>query len=132
MIATEAKTRIRNLRDGEDAPLDTALLSLKIDPEWCWVAEYDDRVVGCVLAANAHGICILLRILAIPPCPPNLPMLLLRQVFRDARKRGCFMWASVLSDHAESEVKLARVAARYGAKLFPFNGVFVAGSLEVK
>ena len=116
----------QELLEGENwAPLD-------IDPKWLWLVKEDDEVVGLLLAANCHGLALILRIKTVADAPQNTVLRLLRRFIRDIRERGCLGYVSYLDVMKPEEAALSRIAYRAGAYLQPFSGVLVIGSTQVK
>jgi Acetyltransferase (GNAT) domain len=131
MIAT-ATLLARNLRSGEEIPFDTGLGPLQLDPEWVWVAEYEDQIVAVLVGSEAHGMLLLWRMVSVPEAPKTAILVLLRRVMADARDRGLNFYATFL--HAEKEErltamqnKLAKLMAHTQAGSVARCGVFVVG-----
>lgn len=129
MIST---LQIRNRYSGEVIPeeLMSQLEAMTVDPEWQWIAEYDGKIVGQILAVNAHGMLLVLRITATKEAPKYWTVIGLRKVLRDARERGCIGYLCFLDDRQPQEVKMMRMIQKQGGVLLPVCGVWAAGSTD--
>lgn len=103
-----------------------------IDPEWQWVAEYDGKIVGQILACYAHGVPIIIRITSTKDAPKSWAVVALRQMLKDCRARGCVAFMTMLEDSKPQEVKLMRIVQKLGGYVKPFYGAIVAGSTDLK
>lgn len=118
---------VRNLRRKEGIPacfVGTGFEPAVIQPEWVWLAEYRGKPVAILFAANAHGLLLLLRILATPDAPVNWPMIIFRQVFAEAKARGCIGYYTFLDDSQPAEVKFMRLVIRTNGGLLPASGAW--------
>src|SRR5713226_2015663 len=129
---------VRNLLPDEPLPtipssdgLPLGFENLPIDRDWIWIAIHnvDPLPCACLIGSPAHGLFMILRIVATSSAPPLTSLILLRKALRAARTRGCVAWMTSLSDDSPLEVKLMRIAHRNGGKLWPFSGVWAAGEL---
>lgn len=137
MAATKTpKTKtitIRNLKPGEQLP-DTLPTGFEVwnrfDREWVWLMEFHGQPVACMVAAPAHGLAILLRIVATKDAPLGWGVIILRRVLSDIRERGYLSFTTFLDTDNEAELKLGRICERAGAIFIPANGVWAAGSTD--
>lgn len=128
----DAKLEVRHPYVGEvPAELMSGLEVFKIDPEWQWVAVVEGRVVAQLLAVNAHGVLLMLRLTALPDAPKTWAVNLFREVMREARAMGCIGFTTFLSDSRPHEIKLMKIVQRLGGYLEPVSGAWVAGSTEI-
>jgi hypothetical protein len=104
----------------------------RIDSEWQWVLIVDGSVKAQMLCANAHGILLILRLIAFPDAPHGWLAAMLRHVMAEARQAGCIGFITFLSDRNPAEVKLMRIVQRMGGFVLPQSGAMVAGSTETK
>lgn len=102
-----------------------------IDPEWQWVLVADGRVKAQLLACDAHGLFMILRLTALPDAPTSWLVRFLREIMKEARRAGCFGFITFLSDQNPQEIKLMRIVQRHGGYLLPQSGAWAAGSTEV-
>lgn len=81
--------KIRNLIPGEALPkqLQTGYERTQM-PEWIWVVEREEKPVGILIAAPAHLMVILLRIISTPEAQGTDIRALLIHAFRESRRRG--------------------------------------------
>jgi hypothetical protein len=100
-----------------------------IDPDWVWVAWENEKVVASLFAAPAHGVALLLRLNSRAANPMTLRKLL-GVALQSLKERGYNMFFSFLSATEAKELKLARVAQRYGCQLLPFSGYIVCGRIK--
>jgi hypothetical protein len=134
-ISAKRRITARHLRRGERLPdklnnlagLNTEFIV--IDPEWCWVAEFQGRIVAVLLGAPVHGMLFLMRIVAMPNCPSSTLVVLLRQVFRDAVEQGCVTFCTFLDAAREEENRLLKLALRCGAKTEATGGIWAFSTL---
>jgi hypothetical protein len=82
---------VRNLILGEEIP---ALLKTGFeegsatDPQWIWVVEREGKIVASLIAAPAHIVVILLRLLAAPEAHPFDVRALLLCAIAEMKERG--------------------------------------------
>lgn len=125
---------VRNRFPGEEIPeglIDDSLRPLLIDPDWQWLVEADGKIVAQVLACNAHGLLMFLRITATTDAPKMWAVVALRQILAECRTRGCFGFMAMLEDKRPQEVKLMRIVQKLGGYIAPFYGSIVAGGTEI-
>lgn len=127
---------VRNLQVGESIPpvllRDMGLAMTQPMPEWVWIAEQAEEIVGVLVTAPCHGVIILLRLLVKPAAPSTIPLLLLRRASRDARRRGYTSYMTLLDRSRTTEDHLARVAFQQGATIWPAPHTLVVGPLGAK
>ena len=113
------------LKEGENWPL------LDIDPDWMWLSyDQEERIVGFLIAANCHGLVLIMRVKMLPSAPRTALLRLFRRFIRDIRRRGALGYFAPLNVSASPmEAGLARIAFRAGAKILPAQ-IYVAGSVE--
>lgn len=110
--------------------LDTGMENYpNLDYDWIWVAEERGRIVASLFAAPAHGIALLLRLNSKAENPMTTRTLL-HQALRDIKGKGYSMFFSFLDATKVNELKLARVAQRYGCQLIPFSGYIACGRIK--
>jgi hypothetical protein len=124
--------QVRNLIVGEELPeeLRTGFEAGPCtDPEWIWVVERDEKIVASLIAAPAHIVAILLRIVATPDAHSlDVRSLLLRATV-DIKARGFngyMVWADPERPNEKSLIDI--VVASHGVKL-PGTYVACAGRL---
>jgi hypothetical protein len=104
--------------------------SFPLDCDWTWIAIHNSSIVGLLIAGQCQSLFFLLRIAATPDAPSATPLLLLRQAFRDAKRRGSIGFLTFLSDSAAAESQLMRIVQRAGGDLIPSpSGVWASGRL---
>lgn len=104
-----------------------------LDPEWCWVVEYENRAIALIVCSFAHGMLVFWRILSTDDAKrvrrtwflDSLPT-----VLSNAKQRGCVGYLTMLEDHHPACAKLARIVARTGGVLIPFIGTLGAGQID--
>ncbi|PWT72280.1 MAG: hypothetical protein C5B60_09775 [Chloroflexi bacterium] len=123
---------VRSRYPGEEVPpeLMVGLEAYQIVEDWQWLVFHEGRIVAQVLTAPMHGVLLLLRMMSLPEAPPTWLVLALRRIMADARARGLFGCAILLSDNKPNEVKLMRITQRAGGVMLPVSGVVAVGSTE--
>jgi hypothetical protein len=104
-----------------------------LDPEWCWVVEYEGRAIALTVCSFAHGMLIFWRILSTPEAMCVCRSWFYRAlpiVLDNARQRGCVGYLTMLEDHHPACVKIARIVARTGGVLVPFIGTLGAALIK--
>lgn len=102
-----------------------------VDPDWVWVVEGEDgKIAASLFAAPAHGTAILLRLNARDGANPYLVRRLLRAVLQSLKDRGYSMFFSFLDATKVDELKLARIAQRYGCQIVSFSGYIACGRIK--
>lgn len=114
------------LKEGENWEL------LTLDPEWIWLVEHGDQVVGILIAGPCHGLVFIWRVKVLAGAPHWTLGKLFRRFIRDIRKRGCMGYVSFLDiGNRPQEQAIARIAHRAGAHFMP--GLTLAfGSVNAK
>lgn len=81
---------VRNLIPGETLPeeLRTGYELGKCDPNWIWVVERNGEAVALLVAAPAHVIAILIRVVNTKKCRGTDIRALILGAFRDIKERG--------------------------------------------
>ena len=134
----QRKVSVRNLLPTDNIPFadmthggpPIGFESFPLDCEWTWVALVDDAIVALLVAGQVQSLLLLLRIAITSQAPPAACLLLLRQAFRDARRRGCLGFLTFLADSAAAESQLMRIVQRAGGDLTPSpSGVWASGRL---
>lgn len=119
----------RLLRPGEPIPssLGTSCEALPaIDPQWIWVVDNNGIIEGCLIAAPAHGLAIMLRLCTIPSASPTVIVRLLRRFLSDILSRGYPVYVTSLDMDNPAEQQLSRIIARAGGGMFG-KGLIFAG-----
>lgn len=122
---------IRNLKPGEKLPEALFVGFVELDPDWVWVAEVDDVIVGALLGTPAHGIFLMLRIIGLPEAPKFWALGILRRSLEDAAQRGFRSYICFLGNSSIEDIKLCRLAARCGAVGAGGTVVFLGGGTDV-
>jgi hypothetical protein len=119
---------IRNLVKGEELPeeLKTGFEHGSM-PSWIWVAEREGKIVGLVIAAPAHIVAILLRLVSTPEAHPTDVRALLIQVMHDIKERGFKGYITWLDPTREIENSLLSIVEMAGGVKFPNQQVMVFG-----
>lgn len=132
-MAIDTQIEVRHPYVGEVPPaLMVGFEAFTIDREWQWVAVHEGQVKAQLLAVNAHGLLLMLRLTALPDAPRGWAVRLFREVMKDARALGCIGFTTFLSDQNPQEVKLMKIVQRLGGYFEPQSGAWVAGSTEIK
>ena len=112
---------IKHPREGDILPVPLEFQSF--DPEWVWIMGN-----AILMAAGAHDLVILLRLIRFGEMPPTWVHRLLRHAFLECKQRGYLRFMVFLNDSTE-EQQLREIAHRYyGAYFEPFNGDLVSGA----
>jgi hypothetical protein len=111
---------IRHPREGDILPV--PLEYERYNPEWVWIMGN-----AILIAAGAHDIVILLRLVRWGEMPDLWLHRLLRQVIREVRERGFHRFMTWLANDIYEEQQLLKIATRYGAMYEPFTGDVVIG-----
>lgn len=128
MTSTELHYEVRHLHYGEQLPEGVWPQPDRVDPHYVWVLSDElGRILAVVVAAPAHGTLILLRAWASPLAPTTAMMQLFRQIKKEAPSMGVNTWMVMLSANLEKELKLAKIALRYGGSGHPFIGFIYSG-----
>jgi hypothetical protein len=127
-----SQIEVRPRYPGEEIPgeLMVGLEAYQIVEDWQWLVIHEGRIVAQVLTAPMHGMLIFLRMMSVKEAPPTWLVLALRRIMADARVRGLFGWAILLSDSKSHEAKLMHMTQRAGGVMLPFSGVVAVGSTE--
>jgi hypothetical protein len=103
-----------------------------IDPEWQWVLVSEGKIVAQLLAANMHGVLLILRVSSLPTAPRGWALTLFRRVLRDCSALGLIGFTTFLADNRPAERRLMRIVSRMGGYLIPCSGVWAAGRLDTR
>jgi hypothetical protein len=95
---------IRNYVKGEELPeaLKTGFETGSMS-EWIWVAERDGNIVAMLIAAPAHVVAILLRVLTTPEAGLNDLRTLLIRSLNDIKARGFPAYITWLNPERNNE-----------------------------
>jgi hypothetical protein len=119
---------IRNIVPGEALPPEFKTgFETGSMPEWIWLAERDGKVVGMLVAAPAHIVVILLRLISTPEAHPNDVRTLLIRVMHDIKERGFKAYVTWLDPTREIENSLLEIVELSGGVKFPNQQVMVFG-----
>lgn len=113
---------IRHPREGDVLPIPSEFE--RYDPEWVWV--YGNAIL---IAAGAHDLVLLLRLVRWGEMPELWLHRLLRHAIREARERGYHRYMTWLAKDVYEEQQLLKIAAKYGAQFEPFTGDLAAGRI---
>lgn len=121
---------MRNLEVGETLPksLYSGFETLKLEPRWVWVYD-DEGIKACLIAAPCHGIVHVLRVCSTPEAPKTAVLMLLRQGIRDVKARGYTGVMVFLEASTEDDMKLSRIAGKFGMVGIKRLGFWCAGKL---
>lgn len=124
-------THVRTLQVGEALPteLDVGFEHAHLEPRWVWVYEDEGRIVGCVVAAPCHGIVHLLVVRATAEAPKDWLLITLRQAIVDVKERGYTGVMVFIEVGRPIDLKLAKLAERFGLKAINRIGFWCAGRL---
>jgi hypothetical protein len=119
---------IRNMVKGDKLPeeLRTGFETGSM-PEWIWVVERDGKIVGLLIAAPAHIVAILLRVVSTSEAHPNDMRALLIRVMHDIKERGFKGYITWLDPSREIENSLLSIVELSGGVKFPNQQVMVFG-----
>lgn len=122
---------VRVLRAHEELPkeLDVGFEHERIEPEWVWVYEQDGNIKGCLWASPCHGIVHLLGIRALPDVGKGWLYTLFKRAIADVKERGYSGVMVFLEVGRPIDLKLARLAERFGLKAINRVGFWCAGRL---
>ena len=121
---------VRHLEAGELLPpeLRSGFESARLDRDWVWV--FDDGGIKAVLVvAPAHGVCHVMRVCATHDAPKTAILRLLREARLEARDRGYVGIIVFLEASTKADMKLARIAEKFGLKALPRIGFWCGGKL---
>lgn len=104
--------------------------AFKVDADWQWVLVYEGKVVAQMLATNAHGVLMILRLTALPNAPLGWAVRMFRHVLKECHDLGMIGYLTFLSDKQKPEQSLMRIVSRHGGYLVPVSGAWAAGRLE--
>jgi hypothetical protein len=96
-------------------------------PEWIWVAEREGKLVAMLIAAPAHIVAILLRILSTPDAELTDVRALLANAVRDMRERGFKGYVTWLNPERSNEAALLSIIQHTGGLKFSEPQVFCFG-----
>lgn len=125
-------TLTRRMREGDAIPthLGESFLNMpRLDRDWIWLAEHDDHIVGCIIAAPCHGLALILRVKMSDDAPRTALLALLRKFFDDVRARGFIGYLSWFDESSDSESTLRTIAEKLGGLVIERPGVAVASWL---
>ena len=100
-----------------------------VDPDWVWLFQRRDKVVASLFAAPVHGAVFLLRLNAKPGNGSAIKELL-QVAFTSMKKRGYSVFFVFFDATRKEELKLARIAERYGCQLLPYSGYLAIGRIK--
>src|SRR5438445_705543 len=103
IASTTERVTSRLLFPSERVPSSLTAAYAKVEPEWCWVALHRKEYVGCLLAANVHGVCFIARIAIADAAPQSTVVVLLRQFLKDCRLRKVTAYCTFLDLSREKE-----------------------------
>jgi hypothetical protein len=124
--------KIRNFILGEELPdsLKTGFESGKAtDASWIWVVERDGKIVASLIAAPAHIVVILLRLLATPDAHPLDVRALLLTVMAAIKERGYVGYLVWADPTRESEKTLIDIIEAAGGGKYPKMQVACYGAV---
>jgi hypothetical protein len=110
---------VRNFKLGEELPesLKTGFETGKAtDTSWIWVVERDDKIVASLIAAPAHIVVILLRLLTTPDAHPFDVRALLLKATADIKSRGYngyMVWADPTRDTEKALIEIVKAAGGF-------------------
>jgi hypothetical protein len=122
---------VRNFKLGEELPeqLRTGFEGGNCMPEWYWVVERDGKIVASLIAAPAHIVVILLRLVATPDAEPfDVRSLLLRATI-DIKARGYNGYMVWADPNRQNEKSLIDIVIASGGVQLPGTQVACAGKL---
>ena len=126
-----SQIEVRHPYVGEvPAELLTGFEAFRIDAEWQWVLVCDGKIKAQLLAANTHGVLMILRLTALADAPHGWALAMFRRVLFDCRGLGMIGYTTFLSDATKAERSLMKIASRQGAYFVPVTGAWVAGRLD--
>jgi hypothetical protein len=123
--------KVRNFIFGEELPemLRTGFEGGNCMPEWYWVVERDGKIVASLIAAPAHIVVILLRLVATPDAEPfDVRALLLRATI-DIKARGYNGYMVWADPNRQNEKSLIDIVIASGGVQLPGTQVACAGRL---
>lgn len=126
-VAERESVEVRALSSVADIPAEASLGFKRIDPEWCWEARRDDKIVSLLLASPCHGMVMLARIWSSDRGATLVS--LLRRALRDCEDRGFSGWFCYLDSTNAAERKLLKIAMRSGALVHLNPSRVVGGSI---
>ena len=100
-----------------------------IDPDWVWLFQRRGEIVASLFAAPVHGVVFLLRLNAKPNNAIAIKTLM-EAAFKTMRERGFTMFFTFFDATRKEELKLARVAQRYGCQLLAYSGMIAVGRIK--
>jgi hypothetical protein len=111
---------VRNYIKGEELPeyLRTGF-EVGNMPEWIWVVEREGKVVALFIAAPAHVVAILLRLLSTREAHPNDIRALLVKAMSDIKERGYKAYVTWLNPDRPAEAALLSIIQSGGGMQFP-------------
>jgi hypothetical protein len=123
--------KIRNFILGEELPeqLKSGFEGGMCDPSWIWVVERDGKIVASLIAAPAHIVVILLRLLATPDAHPFDVRALLLAVTSEIKARGYNGYMVWADPTRETEKSLIDIVVATGGVQLPNTQVACAGRL---
>lgn len=133
-VATKAAsvTTARFMRPDEPVPdsLNESLLFLRgVDRRWIWLAEHNEEIIGCLIAAPCHGIAMIIRVKMVEGAPRSALLILLRQFFADLRERSYEGFMSWYDESSEDEKALRDIAEKFNGIIVARPGVAIASRL---
>lgn len=107
---------VRNFILGEKLPeqLKTGFEMGKCDPDWIWVVERDGELVGLLVAAPAHVMAILIRLVNTKNARGSDIRALILGVFREIKKRGYMGYTVWLDPTKEPENRFIGIIRAIG------------------
>lgn len=122
---TERAVFARQLLPGEHLPEryfgDPLFGAIFFKPDWCWVIEQHNEIIGYLFAPPCEGekAVTMMRLKMDDNAPEHSVLVLLRQFFRDCRARGVTATFSHFDPMEETENRLAALMVKcFGGKLF--------------
>jgi len=123
--------RVRHPYLGEPYPDGIWPDKVHVNPSWLWLLCDDVGTVKmALLAAPVHGLVFIVRLWSAEDAPKFLLRRLLRSFASECLDRGFKAGMTFLSVDQPKEVKLAKLALRYGATGIGFTGFCYGGGLD--
>jgi hypothetical protein len=121
---------VRHLVFLETLPVElrSGFEAVKLDPEWVWVYEHEG-IKAVLICVPCHGVVHLLRISSTPDAPKTAVLTLLREARKECRERGFMGIIVFLESSTDTDMKLARIAQKFGLKGIPRIGFWCGGKL---
>ena len=113
---------------GETIPIETGFLAY--DANWVWMARENGRVIGVLIAAQAHDVVLLLELKKIGDGPLGWIVTLFRHVARECRARGFERFLTLVTGETRGEINLGAVCERKGLHGRSAKAMVYAGRIE--